>query len=293
MGEDGLQLPREKGRIRKFLGILSPIGVFFLLALWIGIIMVIFKALFNLIISGQSVTLHENNMISAIYSYINNKNTGSNLMLFLWQIISIIIFLQWYKKNNDISKEIRKEIFSVRSLGLLTLNGFAENLTIRGVFILVTPIIEKEMRDYSEHINRGFDRNQIICYISAIILAPILEELMIRGLIMKKAEKLFTFTIANIIQALIFGILHLNIVQITYAFFGGLILGYVAHKYQSILASIILHAISNLFGTLLLIGDSVYIAPLYIVVGGGLLLYTLKQISRVRIPKELTQEIEV
>ena len=56
---------------------------------------------------------------------------------------------------------------------------------------------------------------------------------------------------ANLIQALLFGIFHMNIVQGIYTCLLGFLLGYMAYRYDSILAPMITHALFNLFGTLI------------------------------------------
>ena len=64
----------------------------------------------------------------------------------------------------------------------------------------------------------------------------------------RKAEKSFSFITANIIQAALFGIMHGNLVQGTYAFVLGVILGYVYYKYQSLVIPILFHMSFNIFG---------------------------------------------
>lgn len=74
--------------------------------------------------------------------------------------------------------------------------------------------------------------------------APIAEEILFRGLILRKLEphgKRF----AVIMSAFAFAVFHGNLVQIPYAFLVGLILGYVAVEYN-ILWSMVLHMINNL-----------------------------------------------
>lgn len=52
---------------------------------------------------------------------------------------------------------------------------------------------------------------------------------------------------ANILQAILFGLAHMNIIQGFYAFGLGLLFGYVAYRYKTIVASIILHMLYNAF----------------------------------------------
>ncbi len=55
---------------------------------------------------------------------------------------------------------------------------------------------------------------------------------------------------ANILQAILFGVYHGNIVQGSYAFLLGVFLGLVCFKLHSIFAAILLHMVINLSGIL-------------------------------------------
>ena len=57
-------------------------------------------------------------------------------------------------------------------------------------------------------------------------------------------------TDANLIQAVLFGIYHGNLVQGIYAFCIGVLLGYLAERYSSLIIPVMVHALFNLFGTL-------------------------------------------
>ena len=70
----------------------------------------------------------------------------------------------------------------------------------------------------------GIGTNGMVIF-ATVCLAPIGEELVFRGLTMKYAEKAFgRFWAANLLQAFLFGVIHMNWVQGVYAFFGGLVL---------------------------------------------------------------------
>ena len=86
------------------------------------------------------------------------------------------------------------------------------------------------------------------------------EELLFRGFLLKRLANKFGFNIANIIQALLFGVLHgamffllVGVVKaILIIIFTGVIawfMGYINEKYSngSIIPSWIIHTISNLF----------------------------------------------
>lgn len=74
--------------------------------------------------------------------------------------------------------------------------------------------------------------------------APIVEEIVFRGLVLRGLEK-YGRRFAIVISALLFGAFHGNLVQSPYAFLVGLVLGYVASEY-SIFWAMVLHMLNNL-----------------------------------------------
>lgn len=81
-------------------------------------------------------------------------------------------------------------------------------------------------------------------FLYAGIGAPIAEELLFRGLVLRKLEP-YGKRFAIVMSALVFGVFHGNLVQIPYAFLVGLVLGYTALEYN-ILWAMVLHMINNL-----------------------------------------------
>lgn len=83
----------------------------------------------------------------------------------------------------------------------------------------------------------------ISMFIYASIGAPIVEEVIYRGFIMKSLEK-YGKTFAIIVSSIMFGLMHMNLTQSIFAILVGLVLGYVAMNY-SLKWSILLHFINN------------------------------------------------
>lgn len=79
--------------------------------------------------------------------------------------------------------------------------------------------------------------------IMAVFVAPILEEIVFRGVIMNNLKK-YGIRVAIIINSLLFGLSHYNIEMIIPAFLTGIIFSYVACKY-SIKYSILIHFFIN------------------------------------------------
>ena len=79
--------------------------------------------------------------------------------------------------------------------------------------------------------------------IMAVFVAPILEEIVFRGVIMNNLRK-YGIRVAIIINSLLFGLSHYNVEMIIPAFLTGIIFSYVACKY-SIKYSILIHFFIN------------------------------------------------
>ncbi|MDF2611817.1 MAG: amino terminal protease family [Lachnospiraceae bacterium] len=76
------------------------------------------------------------------------------------------------------------------------------------------------------------------------------------------------FVAANVMQALLFGIFHFNLIQGIYGFVIGLFLGLIYKKTKSILGAIILHMVVNLSGILLggIFSDGIFTLPVTFII---------------------------
>ena len=69
---------------------------------------------------------------------------------------------------------------------------------------------------------------QLLCL---VVLIPICEELVFRGLMFKRMRERSGFLYAAVYSALVFGLFHGNIVQMVYGFILGMLLAYMYEKY--------------------------------------------------------------
>ncbi len=81
--------------------------------------------------------------------------------------------------------------------------------------------------------------------LSVVVCAPVLEEILFRGLVFESCRERFGNGAAVLISALLFGLIHGVPVQIINAFVVGLIFGYVYLRTGSLLSVILLHMINN------------------------------------------------
>ncbi len=80
--------------------------------------------------------------------------------------------------------------------------------------------------------------------IYGVVLAPIVEEILFRGFVLKSLER-FGSMLAIVFSALLFAMMHLNLAQFPVALLSGLVLGYLTVKTRSILPAITAHLVNN------------------------------------------------
>lgn len=94
----------------------------------------------------------------------------------------------------------------------------------------------------------------VVMMITAVICAPIFEEIVFRGIIQKGLINKGTKPVnAIIIASVIFGLLHANPWQFVGAVLLGCVLGLVYHKTKSLLLPMLLHGFNNLCSTILIV----------------------------------------
>ena len=88
-------------------------------------------------------------------------------------------------------------------------------------------------------------------FLWAVVLAPVLEVLFFRGLLLRRVEKAAGTVPAVLFSALLFGLYHGNLAQGITAAAAGLALGYAYVRTDALLVSVVMHAAVNA-GALLL-----------------------------------------
>lgn len=90
----------------------------------------------------------------------------------------------------------------------------------------------------------SFEVNTISLFLYAGVLAPVAEEILFRGLILRILMP-YGKKFAILSSAILFGLFHGNVVQTPFAFAVGLVLGYAAAEH-SILWAMVLHMFNNM-----------------------------------------------
>lgn len=168
------------------------------------------------------------------------------------------------------NREVAKNLIMV-SLPLMILSAIAINF----VSSLFQEIIGIEFTSSVSDMSLKGVRETILGSFSVAVIPAIIEETVIRGIVMQPLRK-YGDKFAIVASALLFAVMHGNMVQIPYTIIGGLLLGYLAVATGSLWPSIILHFINNMYSVVVLsVNDNISEGASAIVTGVMLICFTV------------------
>lgn len=98
---------------------------------------------------------------------------------------------------------------------------------------------------YEQSVSAQAETPLLLLMISAIVLAPMGEEALMRGVAYPMVRKVFSPVVAAVITSAAFALIHGNLVQIAVAIPLGMLLAFVYERTQRLWSVIILHAFFN------------------------------------------------
>ncbi len=221
-------------------------GIQFLVAYYM-----LFIAMFFLFTHNPTLALDINSAIDALMNLVININFQAVISI-VFSVCCILLFGMWYysRCGGEFKLNLKQEVHPLEILGIVCLipgTQFVSNLLTS----LVSAIFPSWLEAYEELIETAGLTGDIplLMLLYSVVFAPISEELIFRGVILGIAKRTFPFWIANVIQALLFGVFHQNMLQGCYTFVLGLFLGYICEKGGSIYYVIFYHFLFNLWGT--------------------------------------------
>lgn len=185
------------------------------------------------------------------------------------------IFLKKWNKKIDIK---------LRNANILNL---ILDITVSIILIRFIWIVWQYVMDFLNYNPLSSDgKLGILSYMYLVILAPIFEEIIMRGYILKILKKYGKY-VSIIISSIFFGLFHGTFTQAIPCIFIGIIFANLAIKYKSILPSIIAHIITNFISVLNISSDSflliakIIIVTLSIVILIYLLIINFKNVNKI------------
>ncbi len=202
-------------------------------------------AVMLLIRTGCAVLLNRMFAVEMITDY----DTYVIYVLCTIEVVYIAVFGFWYYAVfvGSSKDDPRDAFFGGRTLFLLIVLGAAVQMAVSYALYFILSILPAIAEAYSSLLSPLLSlAPAAIIYVG--VLSPLGEELIFRGLILGYAKEHAPFYAANVLQAVLFGVFHGNLVQGIYAFLLGLLLGHLVRLSGSVFSGIIFHSALNFAG---------------------------------------------
>lgn len=228
---------KMKRILKMIISIILYLAVYMLMQLAVGYAFVIYTTI-NKVISGGNREDLINKMQSILL-----ENTSQIILAAI--ILSLIIYsIVFAFKKKNLFKECRFKVIGIRQTAMIILVGAGIDMIINGVLGFVP--VDKWFPSHQQVINSiNAGKSFIFTVFIVGIAVPIFEELLLRGIVFNKLRENMNLNLAIIIQALIFGVYHGNMLQFIYASILGIFLGLTYVWTDSLWAPIIIHIFFN------------------------------------------------
>lgn len=220
------------------------------LLIFLGIILMQVLA-YMLCVGGTmlyGIVMHQRTTV--VLENLMEANTDNGAFMILISAVSALLSGIWCGILY-IRSDWREHPFSYRKAfsyqNMLAIAGAGVGGCIVLTFLLtgLAAIVPQAFSSYNHVMNNLTDKHIWLTVLYVLLIGPVSEELIFRGAILDRVYLAFPFFVANILQAALFGIYHMNIVQGLYAFLLGFLLGLIRYVTGSILSSMAAHILFN------------------------------------------------
>jgi abortive infection protein len=156
-------------------------------------------------------------------------------------ILNIPIIYYFIKSNKKKKYFVTKEKMNIGSF----IGCFALMVLITAIIGIISLVFKLKIESNDNSILPDYPTLYVnMTLFSTIIIAPIIEEMIFRGVIMNDLKE-YGYKTAIIINSVLFGLAHTEIEKVIITIFLGIIFSYVAYRY-SLRYSVLLHMVWNL-----------------------------------------------
>ncbi len=183
-----------------------------------------------------------------IMEFVNNNILGMTVISGMLTVL--VLYLVFRLRKKQVKQEWKLNQFKVKNLVLASLIAFSFSflfaLFTYNVSMANSLMISTSVRFYNEVVPLF---GTIMMGVNLLVIAPIAEEIALRGIVYTRVEKTTNALTATIVSSILFGLMHFmagGIVLVIGAALMALVIGYIFYKYKSLWVCIIAHAVANL-----------------------------------------------
>ncbi|NLD20475.1 MAG: CPBP family intramembrane metalloprotease [Clostridiales bacterium] len=170
------------------------------------------------------------------------------LMLPFYGLIFYFGYIRKSRQENVL--DTTGKTYTVTTVMTLGMGGISYGwLTLVDVAFQNIPFIQESTERFQEFEDSMGNESYFWVFLSVVAIGPIVEELIFRGLIFNEAEKIRAGWFPVIMSAVLFGLFHMEFVQIIYTIIMGFIFGLVYQRTRSFVLVCYMHILNNLLVT--------------------------------------------
>jgi len=185
-------------------------------------------------------------LLSPVYVVLS-KYMGKEASMLIYYLLAIGIpfFIVYYIRKNKTDENKFNLIIQNKRIIPFLIAG-----TIALLFGIISPIgtLIPMPESFKKVFIDSASQTGIFTFLLMVIAAPVLEELIFRGIILDGLLKQYSPVKSILISSLLFGLVHLNPEQFVTGSIIGFFSGWVYYRTKSLSPSIIIHASANLSG---------------------------------------------
>lgn len=173
---------------------------------------------------------------------IDKNNINTNITVIASIIITVFLYSRIVKKetNSSIFNNCKFTLSFIHIFVIIVI-GISFNFIV--TMIINTDFIKNLFTSHNPKVRDIATKdNLFLTIINTGLFVPFFEELLFRDLIYSSFKERFSVKVSIILQAVLFAVIHFNLLQIIYCFILGVLLGLIYEKTKTLISTIILHA---------------------------------------------------
>ena len=160
-------------------------------------------------------------------------------------VILLVLWLMSFRRNLSFGEFTGLALPSRKALLVLAAVAGLASAFWSTIAVNMAPWPEELIESYVTESAALTSTRPVMDFLAVVIAAPLVEELLFRGVIYRSFSELVPAGLAVVFQGMLFASMHGTVIWMLYAFFMGCVLGYVRKRTESVRPCILMHAVFN------------------------------------------------